>query len=76
MSEFPLRDKCEEKAKRLKMSHFTLIASDNSAIPTILEWIGRNDGTLADDKYREAKAIVTAMGDWRTMNPGLCKNPD
>lgn len=77
---FPLRDKCEEKAKRLAAPHFTLIASDNHAIATIQHWLELADGPdgdkLPEEKYKETKAIMTAMQDWRALNPTLCKDPD
>lgn len=80
MSKFTLRDKCEVKAAQLQMPHFTLIASDNHAMATIQHWLELADGPdgdkLPEEKYKETKAILTAMYDWRTLHPTLCKDPD
>lgn len=74
---FPLRDKCEEKAKRLDMPHFTLLACDNHATKVIFFWLehARQTG-LSDEKFEEANAILMAMQKWRDEHPELCKNPD
>ena len=79
VSDFPLRDKCEAKARALDMPHFTLIASDNFACDIVALWIERadeNGNGLPDEKYKEAKALLTAMRDWRVLNADKCKNPD
>lgn len=75
MSDFPMMDKCDEKAKT--MPHFTLLAKDDFAIPLILRWmeIAEEAGT-PDEKLDEAKRLLTAIQDWRTLNPTLCKIPD
>jgi hypothetical protein len=56
---------------------FVLRAADNHAIDTVLHWLERADEAgLSDEKYKAAKAAVTAMEDWRTLNAAKCKNPD
>lgn len=77
MSDFPLRDRCEAKAKDLDIPHFTLLACDDLAIPLVRRWIKRAiaAGTPAA-KIAEAKELTRRMDAWRKLHPDQCKIPD
>jgi hypothetical protein len=77
MSDFPLRDKCEEKAERLNIPHFTLLACDNFACDLVEQWLEKaKEAGISPEKYNEAYDLALIMRAWRIENPHLCKNPD
>lgn len=74
---YPLRSKCEAKARRLKMPYFTLLACDNFTMELVELWIKRAvQNNVPYDKVMEAQALLEAMREWREDNGELCKVPD
>lgn len=75
MSEFPMLDRCDEKAKT--MPHFTIVASDPLCEPLIRMWHSMS-GLIGVDVYKrnEAYDIAKAVDFWRRENPDKCKTPD
>lgn len=77
MSEFPLRDRCEAKAKQQDIPHFTLLACDDLAVPLVRRWIKRAVmHQVNPEKVREARELVRRMEAWRKLHPEQCKIPD
>lgn len=77
MSQFPLRDCCEAKAKQLDIPHFTLLACDDLAVTVIRRWIKRAiAANVPPAKVNEAKDLIRRMEAWRKQHPDLCKVPD
>lgn len=75
MSEFPMMDKCDEKAKT--MPHFTLLAKDKLAMLCVQKWIHlAREFDVPKDKLDEAEAVYHGMLKWQLTNPSLCKMPD
>lgn len=75
MTEFPLMDKCDEKAKT--QPHFTLLAKDDFTPGLVTEWIrkAKLNGT-PKAKLDEAESLLERIEQWRRFNPTLCKIPD
>jgi hypothetical protein len=74
---FPLRDKCEEKAKRLNMPHFTMLACDNFTVDLVKAWIKKaTQNKVPYQKVIEAQSLLEAIKEWREDNAELCKVPD
>lgn len=74
---YPLRNKCEEKAQRNNIPHFTLLACDNFAVPLVKEWIKKaTQNGVPYQKIIEAQSLLEAMKEWREDNEDQCKIPD
>jgi hypothetical protein len=75
MSEFPMLDRCDEKAKT--MPHFTIVASDPLCEPLIRMWHSMAELIgVPRDKCNEAHAIAEKVWQWRINNDTDCKIPD
>lgn len=74
---FPLRDKCEEKAERMNIPHFTLLACDKFSLLLVDKWIHlAEEFNVPAAKINEALELRRAMVKFQNDNPELCKIPD
>jgi hypothetical protein len=77
MTDFPLRDKCEDKAGDMNIPHFTILACDNFGIELVRQWIWLAElFKVPQDKLHEARTLYQQMQIWRAQNHALCKIPD
>lgn len=77
MPDFPLLNKCLQKATDKNMPFFAVIATDNFAVPLLRRWIRKARAANVNKvKIHEAVDVLKSIEKYRAMHPTECKLPD